>query len=121
MFNVDFNFALLASNMASVGASSAIQKECFGCDSVGTWEGTLCPQCVSAGTSKSIQEKDSKVLQQLSSAVDELKGSDGTSQHALVQWAHLKKQKIVHGDPSDDIKLKQKLAGSSSAFLHAKF
>jgi hypothetical protein len=122
LFNVDFNFASLASNMGSVGASSAIQKECFGCDNVGTWEGTLCPQCASAGTSETIQEKNAKVLQQLSSAVDELKGKDGTSQHAVVHLAHLQKQKALHDEASaqDDISFKQKLAGASSAYLHAK-
>jgi hypothetical protein len=106
LFNVDFNFALLASNMASVGASTA--KECFACDSMGIWEGALCPACVQAGTSpegldgastETIQEKNSRVLQELSEEVDQLKGAEGSSQHALVELAHIKKQKIIHSGP----------------------
>ena len=115
--------------MASVGASTA--KECFACDSVGSWEGALCPACVQAGTSpkgldgastETIQEKNSRVLQELSEEVDQLKGAEGSSQHALVELVHIKKQKIIHsGPPLHGIKLNQKLTSASSAFLHAKY
>jgi hypothetical protein len=98
---------------------------------VGSWEGALCPACVQAGTSpegldgastETIQEKNSRVLQELSDEVDQLKGSEGSSQHALVELAHIKKQKILHsGPPLQGIKLNQKLTSASSALLHAKY
>jgi hypothetical protein len=62
------------------------------------------------------------VLRELSDEVDQLKGSEGSGQHALVELAHLKKQKLLHsGAPLQGIQLNQKLTSATSALLHAKY
>ena len=68
LFGVDFTLASCTSAMAhSVGASSAL------------------PQ------------KASKMLSELSSAVDQLQGVDGTSQHAAVHIAYVMKEVALQG------------------------
>jgi hypothetical protein len=138
LFSVDFTFASCTSAMVSV-----VEKTCEGCDFHGLFEGTLCQQCSGALTStarpsqaigqlvlqaagiepsETVQEKTSKVLQQLSSAVDQLQGVDGTSQHAAVHIAHTLKEVALqgYGTSKDEMVFKQKVASATSAFLHAK-
>ena len=95
MFGVDFTLASCASAMAlSVGASSTL------------------PQ------------KASKMLSELSSAVDQLQVVDGTSQHAAVQIAHVMKEVALQGYESSkvdsELPFKMKVVSAHLSFLHAK-
>jgi hypothetical protein len=86
--------------MASVGASTA------------------------TGASKGVQEKASKMLQQLSNSVDQLQGVSDTSQHGCVHLAHLQKdialQEYENSKTDSELPFKMKVVSATSAFLHAK-
>jgi hypothetical protein len=95
LFSVDFTLASCASAMAlSVGASSEIP------------------------------EKASRMLQQLSSSVDQLQGVSETSQHGCVHLAHLQKeialQEYETSQADSELPFKMKVVSATSAFLHAK-
>ena len=74
--------------------------------------------------SAALPEKASRMVSNVFSEVDALRGFTGTAQHAFVHVAFTSKEKAIHGYESarvdSEIPFRQKLSGCHSALLHAK-